>query len=222
MTTTSSTERTTANREAAVLAGVRTGLFIGGSWRPATGGGTFAVDDPATQEVLDPGRRRHRRGRARRPRRRRGRAGRTGPRTPPRDRGEILRRAFELITARADDLALLMTLEMGKPVKESKAEIAYAAEFFRWFSEEAVRIAGRWSVAPNGASRLLTMKQPVGPVPVHHAVELPDGDGHPQDRPGGRGGLHDGRQAGAPDPAVDVRPGADPRPRRGCPTASST
>src|ERR687884_330479 len=84
-------------------------------------------------------------------------------RTPPRERGEILRRAFEMIMARADDLALLMTLEMGKPVKESKAEIAYAAEFFRWFSEEAVRIAGRWSVAPNGASRLLTMKQPVGP-----------------------------------------------------------
>ena len=83
--------------------------------------------------------------------------------TAPRERGEILRRAFELITERADDLALLMTLEMGKPIKESKAEIAYAAEFFRWFSEESVRISGRWSVAPNGATRLLTMKQPVGP-----------------------------------------------------------
>src|SRR5674476_678334 len=56
-----------------------------------------------------------------------------------------------------------MTLEMGKPLKESKAEIAYAAEFFRWFAEEAVRISGRYSVAPNGATRLLTMKQPVGP-----------------------------------------------------------
>src|ERR687884_1341945 len=84
-------------------------------------------------------------------------------RTPPRERGEILRRAFTLLTERADDLALLMTLEMGKTVTESKAEIVYAAEFFRWFSEEAVRISGRWSVAPNGASRLLTMKQPVGP-----------------------------------------------------------
>jgi succinate-semialdehyde dehydrogenase/glutarate-semialdehyde dehydrogenase len=83
--------------------------------------------------------------------------------TPPRDRGEILRRAFELITERHEDLALLMTLEMGKPLSESRAEITYAAEFFRWFSEEAVRIHGRWSDAPNGASKLLTMKQPVGP-----------------------------------------------------------
>ena len=83
--------------------------------------------------------------------------------TAPRDRGEILRRAFELVTARAEDLALLMTLEMGKALAESRAEIAYAAEFLRWFSEEAVRISGRWSVAPNGATRLLTMKQPVGP-----------------------------------------------------------
>ena len=72
--------------------------------------------------------------------------------TAPRERGEILRRAFELITERAEDLALIMTLEMGK-TKESRGEIAYAAEFFRWFSEEAVRISGRYSVAPNGATR---------------------------------------------------------------------
>src|SRR3954454_22982123 len=83
--------------------------------------------------------------------------------TPPRDRGEILRRAFELITERADELALLMTLEMGKSIAESKAEITYASEFFRWVAEQAVRIDGRYSVAPNGAGRLLTMKQPVGP-----------------------------------------------------------
>ena len=82
---------------------------------------------------------------------------------PPRDRGEILRRAFELITERKDDLATLMTLEMGKTIKESLAEITYAAEFFRWFSEEAVRIDGRYAVAANGAGRVLTMKQPVGP-----------------------------------------------------------
>ena len=82
---------------------------------------------------------------------------------PPRERGEILRRAFEAMTARADDLALLMTLEMGKPLAESKAEIAYAAEFLRWFSEEAVRIEGRFATAPNGVGRLITMKQPVGP-----------------------------------------------------------
>ncbi len=151
-----------SSRESAVLGTVETGLFIGGSWRPATGGAVLEVDDPSTQEVIAEvadasvadGRAALDAAVAAQP---------SWAATPPRERGEILRRAFDLITARADDLALLMTLEMGKPVKESKGEIAYAAEFFRWFSEEAVRIAGRWSVAPNGATRLLTMKQPVGP-----------------------------------------------------------
>ncbi|MGL5809344.1 MAG: NAD-dependent succinate-semialdehyde dehydrogenase, partial [Nocardioides sp.] len=83
--------------------------------------------------------------------------------TAPRTRSDILRRAFDLINARANDLALLMTLEMGKPLKESHGEIAFGSEFFRWFSEEAVRIDGRYTVAPNGLSRLLTVKQPVGP-----------------------------------------------------------
>jgi succinate-semialdehyde dehydrogenase/glutarate-semialdehyde dehydrogenase len=137
-------------------------LFIGGRWRDATGGATFVVEDPSTGEHLadvadasvedgtaaldaavD--------------------AQADWAQAAPRDRGEILRRAFELITERTDDLARLMTLEMGKTLAESRAEIAYAAEFFRWFSEEAVRIHGRYSVAPNGATRLLTLKQPVGP-----------------------------------------------------------
>ena len=83
--------------------------------------------------------------------------------TAPRERGEILRRTYELMTERADELALLMTLEMGKPVAESKGEIAYAAEFFRWFAEEAVRIEGGYQVAPNGKGRFLVMRQPVGP-----------------------------------------------------------
>jgi succinate-semialdehyde dehydrogenase/glutarate-semialdehyde dehydrogenase len=81
----------------------------------------------------------------------------------PRDRGEILRGTYELMTQRADELALVMTLEMGKPVAESKGEIAYAAEFFRWFSEEAVRIDGGYQVAPNGKGRFVVMRQPVGP-----------------------------------------------------------
>src|SRR4029079_192948 len=72
--------------------------------------------------------------------------------------------AFEAMSERADELALLMTLEMGKPIAESKAEINYAAEFFRWFSEEAVRIAGRYQVATTGKGRLLVMKQAVGPA----------------------------------------------------------
>ena len=84
--------------------------------------------------------------------------------TDPRARGEILRRAFELLIERSEDVALLMTLEMGKPLAEARGEVTYGAEFFRWFSEEAVRIAGRYSVAPSGGTRLLTMKQPVGPV----------------------------------------------------------
>jgi succinate-semialdehyde dehydrogenase/glutarate-semialdehyde dehydrogenase len=151
-----------AGPEQAVLRAVPTGLFIGGEWRPSADGAQFGIEDPSTQEMIaevadatveD------------------GAAAlqaavdvqESWAATPPRDRGEILRRAFELITQRIDDLALLMTLEMGKPVKESKGEIAYAAEFFRWFSEEAVRISGRWTIAPNGANRLLTMKQPVGP-----------------------------------------------------------
>ena len=84
--------------------------------------------------------------------------------TDPRERGEILRKAFELLVERSEDIALLMTLEMGKPLAEARGEVTYGAEFFRWFSEEAVRIAGRYSVAPSGGTRLLTMKQPVGPV----------------------------------------------------------
>jgi succinate-semialdehyde dehydrogenase / glutarate-semialdehyde dehydrogenase len=155
-TTTGLTER-----EAALVSGVRTDLFIGGEYRPGRGG-RVPVEDPATEETIaevadadaDDGRSALDAAVAAAP---------DWARTPPRERGEILRRAFELITTRIDDLALLMTLEMGKPLAESKAEITYAAEFFRWFSEEPVRIAGRYSVAPNAASRLLTMKQPVGP-----------------------------------------------------------
>ncbi len=153
---------TVSERERTVVDGVQTGLFIGGRWRDASGGKTLRVEDPSTGDPLaevadasvDDGRAALDAACA---------VQSEWAQTPPRDRGEILRRAFEVITERADDLALLMTLEMGKPLSESKAEITYAAEFFRWFSEEPVRIGGRWSTAPNGASRLLTMKQPVGP-----------------------------------------------------------
>ncbi|MGH2916232.1 MAG: NAD-dependent succinate-semialdehyde dehydrogenase [Solirubrobacteraceae bacterium] len=136
-------------------------LYIAGEWRDGAKG-TLAVEDPSTGEALcevadastDD---------AREALDAAVEAGQSFAATPPRERGEILRRAFELIVARKDELALLMTLEMGKTIKESLAEIAYAAEFFRWFSEEAVRIDGRYGVAGNGAGRVLTMKQPVGP-----------------------------------------------------------
>lgn len=149
-------------REKSVVESVQTGMFIGGQWRGSSTGARLDVEDPSTGEVLttvadasiEDGRAALDAAVA---------AGPSWAATPPRDRGEILRRAFELVTERKDDLALLMTLEMGKPLKESLTEITYGAEFFRWFAEESVRIAGRWQVAPNGATRLLTMKQPVGP-----------------------------------------------------------
>jgi succinate-semialdehyde dehydrogenase/glutarate-semialdehyde dehydrogenase len=148
--------------EAKVLGGVPRQLFIGGEWRPASGGKTLAVEDPATGEVLvevaD--------GDATDARAALDAAVDTQAgwaATAPRERGEILRRTYERLMDRADELALLMTLEMGKPVAESKAEIVYGAEFLRWFSEEAVRIDGRYTVAPNGKGRLLVMRQPVGP-----------------------------------------------------------
>ncbi|MEA2215748.1 MAG: succinate-semialdehyde dehydrogenase / glutarate-semialdehyde dehydrogenase [Solirubrobacteraceae bacterium] len=149
-------------RERAVLEAVPTGLYIGGQWREAEGGGRLGVEDPSTGETLievadgQPGDAMAALGAA-------ADAQAEWARTAPRDRGEILRRAYEAIVEQADDLALLMTLEMGKSVAESKAEIAYAAEFFRWFSEEAVRIHGRYMVNTTGKGRILTMRQPVGP-----------------------------------------------------------
>jgi succinate-semialdehyde dehydrogenase / glutarate-semialdehyde dehydrogenase len=137
-------------------------LFIGGEWREASGGATLEVEDPATGDPLcevadatpedamaaldaaveaQDAWRDH----------------------PPRERGEILRRAFEELTRRTDELAVLMTLEMGKPVAESRAEITYAAEFFRWYAEQAVRIDGRWTVNQTGKGRVLVMKQGIGP-----------------------------------------------------------
>ena len=150
------------SREQDVVEACPTELFIGGKWVAAAGGRTLPVEDPATGTTLCD-------------------VADASPAdglaaleaavaaqaewaaTAPRERGEILRRTYELMTERADELALLMTLEMGKPVAESKGEIAYAAEFFRWFAEEAVRIDGGYQIAPNGSGRFLVMRQPVGP-----------------------------------------------------------
>jgi succinate-semialdehyde dehydrogenase/glutarate-semialdehyde dehydrogenase len=149
-------------REEKVVGAVPSGLFIGGAWRPAENGATFAVEDPSNSRVLaevadaspadgmqaleaaskaQPG----------------------WAAVSPRERSDILRRAHDLLLERQEDLALLMTLEMGKPIAEARGEIAYAAEFFRWFSEEAVRIDGGFAVAPSGQGRLLVMREPVGP-----------------------------------------------------------
>src|SRR3954471_4794504 len=154
---------TEQTRERELLDAVPKQLFIAGEWRDATGGGTLAVEDPSTGESIadvadatvddalaalgaaaD--------------------AQAEWARTAPRERGEILRGAYERIVERADDLAILMTLEMGKPVAESKAEVMYAADFLHWFAGQATRIDGRFAVAEKAPDqRMLVLKQPVGP-----------------------------------------------------------
>ena len=151
-----------ATQEQQVIEGVEKRLLIGGEWRDATGGATFPVIDPATEESICD----------------------VADATPedamaaldaaaavqdewgasaPNDRAKILWDAFELMMERADELALLMTLEMGKAVAESKSEIVYAADFFRWHSGDALRLDGDYKQFGNGTSRVLTMKQPIGP-----------------------------------------------------------
>ncbi len=148
--------------ETALLESVPDGLFIGGEWSPAISGSTLNVYDPATGEVIktiadaavedgaaaldaavD--------------------AAGAWAKTPHRERAEILRRAFDLVREHQDDVALLMTLEMGKPLAESKAEVTYGSEFLRWFSEEAVRIFGRYGSNPEGTGRMIVSQHPVGP-----------------------------------------------------------
>ncbi|AQT81554.1 NAD-dependent succinate-semialdehyde dehydrogenase [Mycolicibacterium litorale] len=143
-----------------LLASVPTGLWIGGEER--TGSSTFEVFDPSNDNVITTV------------------ADATAAdavaaldaacavqaqwaATPARERGEILRSVFETIIDKADDLATLMTLEMGKVVAESMGEVKYGAEFFRWFAEEAVRIGGRYAPSPAGTGRIIVTKQPVGP-----------------------------------------------------------
>ena len=149
--------------EKRVLDLVPTQLYINGSWVDSKAGDTLDVFDPATGKLLKTI----------------ASAGEADgelamaaaseaqdqwSKTAPRQRGEILRAAFEKVTAMADDFAILMSLEMGKPFSEAKGEVAYGAEFLRWFSEEAVRIDGRYTVAPDGKNRLLVLKRPVGPA----------------------------------------------------------
>ena len=140
---------------------VPTGLLIGGEWTAGRGGGTLPVIDPATEDAVaevvngtvedaldavtaaqD------------------ALAGWAA--TPPRQRAECLRRTFELMTKNADALARLMVIENGKALRDAKGEAAYAAEFFRWYAEEAVRMEGVLMQAPSGANKILVMRQPVG------------------------------------------------------------
>ncbi len=140
---------------------LRTDLFIGGRWCPADSGERFDVVDPGTEEVIA----RVANSGAADARAAAAAAAEAQPlwaAMAPRERGEVLRRSWELLTERADELARLITLENGKVLAEAKGEIIYAAEFFRWFSEEAVRLTGDLTRAPGGANRILVVHQPVG------------------------------------------------------------
>jgi len=145
------------------LTSVPPGMLIGGSWVAATSGTTMAVEDPATGEVIasvpDASPRD-----AAEAARHVVEAQRTWSSTSPEERSEILRRAFERMTERAEELACLVTLENGKPLAEARAEVAYAAEFFRWFSHQAVAPGGDFGRPPSGSGRILVMRQPVGPA----------------------------------------------------------
>ncbi|PBC51815.1 NAD-dependent succinate-semialdehyde dehydrogenase [Rhodococcus sp. ACPA1] len=152
----------TQTPQQALLEAVPTGLYICGQWRPSDTGNTFPVHDPATGRelavvadatvadgaaALDAA----------------ATAQKAWARTAPRERAELLRAAFDAVIARSDDFAMLMTLELGKPLAEARGEVTYGAEFLRWFSEEAARVSGRYAAAPDGKTRLLVHKQPVGP-----------------------------------------------------------
>ena len=153
----------TSADEKRVLDLVPTGLYINGVWRDASDGKTFDVFDPATGKLLktisdasyqdgqDAIAAAHD-------------TQKSWAATAPRVRAELLRAAFEKITAMSDDFAILMSLEMGKPFLEAKGEVAYGSEFLRWFSEEAVRVNGRYQTAPDGKNRLMVLKKPVGPA----------------------------------------------------------
>ncbi len=219
LTSDGGTGMTTTHPTPRVVEDVPKQLLIGGRLQDAAGGRTFPVDNPATGESLcevadagpDDGRRAAEAAAA---------AQESWAATAPRARSEILRRAYEIIISRTDDLALLMTLEMGKPLAEARGEVAYAAEFFRWFSEEAVRIEGGFAPSPDGRSRHPDHAPARRPLSARHPLELPARHGHPQDRPGRRRGLHHGPQARPADTRCARWPWPGSSPRRACPTAS--
>lgn len=142
---------------------VPTGVLVGGDWSPASGGDTFVVHDPATGEVLvavadgtpeD------------------GLAALAAAdealpawrATAPRERAEVLRTVFDRVIARTDEFAAVITAEGGKPLAEAAAEVAYGAEYVRWYSEQAVRVGGIVRTAPSGANHQMVLRRGVGPA----------------------------------------------------------
>ncbi|OZC57088.1 NAD-dependent succinate-semialdehyde dehydrogenase [Rhodococcus sp. RS1C4] len=146
----------------AAIAAVPTGVFIGGEWAEAASGERFEVIDPASGYVIatvaDGGP-----ADAQRAIEAAGRVQKDWAKTSPRERSELLRRAYELILLKQEDLALIITSEMGKPIGQARDEVGYAAEFFRWFSEEAVRVAGDVTTTGDGKNRIIVSREPVGP-----------------------------------------------------------
>jgi succinate-semialdehyde dehydrogenase/glutarate-semialdehyde dehydrogenase len=159
-----STFTTSPSEESTSLVHVeRTGLLIGGRWGPAASAAAFPVDDPATGAVI-------------------AEVADAAPQdaedavdaaaavaaswaaAPPRERSEILRRTWQLMVDRADDLSALITLENGKAESDARSEVSYAAEFFRWYAEEAVRVPGRLSRAPSGSNEIIVRQRPIGVV----------------------------------------------------------
>jgi NAD-dependent aldehyde dehydrogenases len=152
----------TAERETELLEKVPDGLLIGGAWAPGSATQPIEVRDPSTGAVIKTianatpadGIRALDAAVA---------AADTWAATAPRERGELLRRAFDLLQQRRDEFALLMTIEMGKPLAEANGEVTYGGEFLRWFGEEAVRITGRYGINPEGTGRMIVSQHPVGP-----------------------------------------------------------
>ena len=148
--------------ETDLLNGVPDGLLIAGEWVPASGGGTLAVHDPSTGAVIKqiadatPDDAKAAMDAA-------ADAFAGWAATPARERAELLRRAFDLLQQRKEDFALLMTLEMGKPLAEARGEVAYGGEFLRWFSEETTHVQGRYGANPEGTGRMIVTQHPVGP-----------------------------------------------------------
>ena len=149
--------------EQELLAKVPTKLYIRGKWVDGHGEKLISVEDPATGKVLT---------QIANATAEDGLAALSAAsetqeswaKTPPRERGEILRRTFELVKARSEEFAMLISMEMGKPLAEARGEVAYGNEFLRWFSEEAVRISGRYGSSPEGTGRMLITQRPVGPA----------------------------------------------------------
>ena len=206
-----------------LLANVPTDLWIGGKWRKASDGARFDVIDPATENTVasvasatvEDAKAAVDAASAAFP---------AWAAKKPRERGEILRKAFELIMRDAERLAKLITIENGKALSDSRGEVAYAAEFFRWNAEEAVRNLGA-ALARAGLRRAHPgAAQAGGRRGAGDAVEFPGRDGDPQDRPGARGRLHGRAQArlrhAADDAGADADPGRGRRAGRRASTSS--